>query len=74
MHLKFAAKLCIYRELKHLSIRAMSEKIGVSADKMEDILSGAHAPTSYTSHLIEEKLDIRFKSDDFISEGIPEKL
>ena len=74
MHLKFAAKLSIYRELHTLTISQLAGKVGVSMDRMEEILSGAHAPNSYTSHLIEEKLGIRFKSEDFVSEDIPGKI
>lgn len=63
--LKFAVKLDLYRRMKKLTISKLAEKVGVSADRMENILAGEHEPRGGDVVRIERGLDISFDPEDF---------
>jgi len=63
--LNFATKLDIYRRMKRLTIAGLAEKVGVTADRMEKLLSGDHEPRGGDVVRIERRLEIYFEPEDF---------
>ena len=62
---KFAEKLNSFRQMKSLTIAALSAKVGVNADTMERLLTGQNAPSASNLKRIELGLDIQFQPEDF---------
>lgn len=67
--LKFSGKLNLYRRMKGWTIRQMAERIGMSADHLEYLLTGLHEPLGGDVVLIERSLDIQFDPEDFKREN-----
>lgn len=63
--LKFSGKLDTFRRLKGWTIRQSAEKIGVTPDHLEYILSGKHEPLAGDIVKIERRLGIQFEPEDF---------
>lgn len=63
--LKFGGKLDLYRRMKGLSIAALAEKVGVTPERMEDLLEAQHEPRAGDVVRIMLALDIRFEPEDF---------
>ena len=70
MTLKFSARLNNFRRLKGWTICAMAEKIGMSADHLEYLLTGKHVPLALDIVKIERRLEIQFEPEDFEGEAI----
>lgn len=70
MPLKFGGKLDLYRRLKRLTIAQLAEKIGVSADRMENLLAAKHEPRASDIIRIQNTLDIFFEVEDFVEDGL----
>ena len=68
--LRFALKLRLFRRMKGLSMGQISEKIGVSGDRYEDLESGQHEPRAGDIVAIMNALDLRFDATDFRERGI----
>lgn len=51
----------------------MAEKIGVTVDRMENLLSGKHEPKAADTVRMERGLEIQFEADDFESYDIPKE-
>ena len=64
--LKYAGKLDVYRRLKGLTICALAEKVGVTGDRMENLLAGQHEPRAGDIVKIERRLNIQFEEGDFV--------
>lgn len=63
--LNFSVKLDLYRRMKKLTYSALAEKVGVSADRIENLLAGDHEPRAGDIIKIERRLDIYFDPEDF---------
>ena len=74
MTLKYSGKLDLFRRMKGWTIRQMSEKIGVTPDRMEYLLAGKHEPKAADIIRTMKRLEITFEPEDFETEGVPEKL
>lgn len=72
MVLKYAAKLDMFRRMKGWKISQMAEKIRVTGDRMEALLSGQHEPKAGDIIKAERYLDIQFEPEDFNTEGLVE--
>jgi len=68
--LKYGGFLRELRRKKRWSIPQMAEKIGVSPERMEDLLAGEHEPKAGDTVRMERGLDIQFDPEDFESEGL----
>lgn len=68
--LKFASRLNDYRRLKGITIAELAEKVGVSANTLERLLTGHNAPSAATLKRIERGLEINFEPEDFEEEMI----
>ena len=72
MTLKFAGKLDLFRRMKGWTIREMAEKVHISVDRMEYLLTGKHQPLAADILRIMKYLDITFEPEDLEEEGVPE--
>jgi transcriptional regulator with XRE-family HTH domain len=63
--LKFSGKLQTFRAMKGWTIRETAEKIGVSADHLEYLLTGKHQPLAGDVVRIERRLGVIFEPEDF---------
>ena len=63
--LKFAEKLNHYREMKGLTIAALSAHTKVDPDTMERLLAGKNAPSAINLVKIMNSLGVIFNPEDF---------
>lgn len=63
--LQFGVKLDLYRRMKKLTIAQLAEKVGVSTDRMENLLAGDHEPRGGDVVRIERRLNVYFEPEDF---------
>lgn len=72
MTLKYAGFLNEFRRKKGWSIHHMAEKIGVTDERMENLLAGKHEPKAADTVRMERGLEIMFDPEDFETEWQPE--
>lgn len=65
--LKFRDKLDLFRRMKSLKVGDLANLCGLTADRMEDILEGKHAPCAADVLRIMAGLGITFEPEDFES-------
>lgn len=63
--LKFSGKLQTFRMMKGWTIRQMAEKVGMTADHFEYVLTGKHEPLAGDIIKIERRLGVQFEPEDF---------
>lgn len=69
--LRFALKLRMHLDMKRLTVAQAAEKVGVTKERMEDILSGAHQTETPDILRIMYGLGIYFEPEDFLERGLP---
>jgi len=72
MVLRYAVFLDEYRRRRGWTIKVMAEKVGVSMDRMEALLSGQHEPKAGDAVRMERKLDIMWFPEDFERQDLAE--
>lgn len=68
--LRFALKLRLHLDMKRLSVAQAAEKSGVTKERMEDILSGAHKVEAPDLLRVMYGLGIYFEPEDFLERGL----
>lgn len=68
--LRFALKLRLLLDMKGLTVAMAAQKVGVTKERMEDLLSGAHAPLAPDTIRLVNGLGIHFLPTDFEERGL----
>ncbi len=63
--LKFSGKLQTFRAMKGWTISQTAEKVGMTADHLEYLLTGKHEPLAGDIVKIERRLGVQFEPEDF---------
>lgn len=67
---RFALKLRLFLDMKHLTVGVAAQKSGITKKRMEDLLSGAHVPLAGDVIRVQLGLGIHFLPEDFELRGL----